>query len=157
MEKKPCLIAKKQFLWIAIAIHHVRAPCFIQKKIFLTKLKGHPNLFVTSKFLYSQYRNKEENTKGTKDLFLYRRNFVKSMFGRTVFDCIFFFFHYMKFVLILMKRHLFHALNALLHLIIYGYCYTSHALLHLIIYGYCYTSHAVLHFSLKGLFAFISD
>ena len=59
----------------------------IQKKIFLTKLKGHPNLFVTSEFLYSQYRNKEENTEGTEDLFLYRRIFVKSVFVRTIFDC----------------------------------------------------------------------
>ena len=47
----------------------------IQKKIFLTK------------FLYSQYRNKEENTEGTEDLFLYRQIFVKSVFVRTIFDC----------------------------------------------------------------------
>ena len=60
----------------------------LQKKIFLTKLKGHPNLFVTSKFLYSQYRNKEENTQGIEDLFLYRRIIVKSVFVRTIFDCI---------------------------------------------------------------------
>ena len=59
----------------------------VQKKIFLTKLKGHPNLFVTGEFLYSQYRNKEENTEGTEDLFLYRRIFVKSVFVRTIFDC----------------------------------------------------------------------
>ena len=59
----------------------------IQKKIFLTKLKGHPNLFVTGEFHFSQYRNKEENTKGTEDLFLYRRIFVKSVFVRTIFDC----------------------------------------------------------------------
>ena len=61
----------------------------IQKKIFLTKLKGHPNLFVTDKFLYSQYRNKEENTEGTEDLFLYRQIFVKSVLVRTIFDCIY--------------------------------------------------------------------
>ena len=48
----------------------------VQFKIFLTKLKGLPNLFVTDKFLYSQYRNKEENSKGTENLFLYRRIFV---------------------------------------------------------------------------------
>ena len=60
----------------------------IQKKIFLTKLKGHPNLFVTGEFLYSQYRNKEENTEGAEDLFLYRRIFAKSVFVRTIFDCI---------------------------------------------------------------------
>ena len=57
------------------------------EKIFLTKLKGHPNLFVTDKFLYSQYRNKEENSKGTEDLFLYEHIFVKSVFVRTIFDC----------------------------------------------------------------------
>ena len=62
----------------------------IQKKIFLTKLKGHPNLFVTGEFLYSQCRNKEENTEGTEDLLLYRRIFVKSVFVRTIFDCIHF-------------------------------------------------------------------
>ena len=61
----------------------------IQKKIFLTKLKGHPNLFVTGKLLYRLYRNKEENTEGTEDLFLYRRIFVKSVFVRTIFDCIY--------------------------------------------------------------------
>ena len=44
-------------------------------------------MFVTGKFLYSQYRNKEENSEGTEDLFLYRRNFVKSVFVRTIFDC----------------------------------------------------------------------
>ena len=58
----------------------------ILKKIFLSKLKGHPNLFVTGKFFYSQYTNKEKNAEGTKDLFLYRRNFVKSVFVRTIFD-----------------------------------------------------------------------
>ena len=42
----------------------------VQKKIFLTKLKGHPNLFVTGEFPYSRYRNKEENTEGTENLFL---------------------------------------------------------------------------------------
>ena len=42
------------------------------EKFFLTKLKGHPNLFVTGEFLYSQNKNKEENTEGTEDLFLYR-------------------------------------------------------------------------------------
>ena len=52
----------------------------IQKKIVLTKLKGNPNLFVTGEFLYSQYRNKEENREGTEDLFLYRWIFVKSVF-----------------------------------------------------------------------------
>ena len=41
----------------------------LQKKIFLTKLKGHPNLFVTGEFLYSQYRNKEENTWGLRIYF----------------------------------------------------------------------------------------
>ena len=60
----------------------------LQKKIFLTKLKGHPNLFVTDKFLYSKYRNKEETTEGAEDLFLYRQIFVKSVFVRTIFDCI---------------------------------------------------------------------
>ena len=40
----------------------------LQKKIFPTKLKGHPNLFVTGEFLYSQYRNKEENTEGIEGL-----------------------------------------------------------------------------------------
>ena len=60
----------------------------LPKKIFLTKLKGHPNLFVTGVFLYSQYRNKEENTEGTEDLFLNRQIFVKSVFVRTIFDCI---------------------------------------------------------------------
>ena len=60
----------------------------VQKKIFLTKLKGHPNLFVTDKFLYSKYRNKEETTEGAEDLFLYRQIFVKSVFVRTIFDCI---------------------------------------------------------------------
>ena len=44
-------------------------------------------MFVTGKFLYSQYRNKEENTEGTEDLFLYRQIFVKSVFVRTIFDC----------------------------------------------------------------------
>ena len=34
----------------------------VQKKIFLTKLKGHPNLFVTGEFLFSQYRNKQVAT-----------------------------------------------------------------------------------------------
>ena len=62
----------------------------IQKIIFLTNLKGQTNLFVTGKFLYSQYRNKEENTEGTEDLFLYGQIFVKSMFVRTIFDCIIF-------------------------------------------------------------------
>ena len=52
-------------------------------------MKGHPNLFVTGEFLYSQYRNKEENTEGIKDLFLYRRIFVKSVFVRTIYDCTF--------------------------------------------------------------------
>ena len=67
--------------------------CFlVQKKIFLTKLKGHPNLFVTGEFLYSQYRNKEENTEGTEDLFLYRRIFVKSVFVTTIFDGMFYLF-----------------------------------------------------------------
>ena len=60
----------------------------IQKKIFLTKLRGHQNLFVTGEFLYSQYKNKEENTEGIEDLFLYRRIFVKSVFVKTTFDCI---------------------------------------------------------------------
>ena len=41
----------------------------IQKKIFLTKLKGHPNLFVTGKFLHGQYRNKKENSEGIEDYF----------------------------------------------------------------------------------------
>ena len=59
----------------------------VQKKIFLTKLKGHPNLFVTGKFLYSQYRNKEENIKGTKNLFLYRQIFVIRVFVTSIFDC----------------------------------------------------------------------
>ena len=59
----------------------------IQFKIFLTEWKGLPNLFVIGEFLYSQYRNKEENTEGTEDLFLYRRIFVKSVFVRTIFDC----------------------------------------------------------------------
>ena len=54
-------------------IDAVSLPHFIQKKIFLTKLKGHPNLFVTGEFLYNQCRNNEENT---EDLFLYRRIFV---------------------------------------------------------------------------------
>ena len=57
------------------------------EKIFLKKLKGHPNLFVIGKFLYSQYGNKEESTEGTEDLFLYRRIFVKSVFVGTIFDC----------------------------------------------------------------------
>ena len=61
----------------------------IQKNIFLTKLKGHSNLFVTGEFLYSQYRNKEDSSKGTENLFLYRRIFVKSVFVRTIFDCIY--------------------------------------------------------------------
>ena len=61
---------------------------WIQKKIFLTKLKGHPNLFVTGKFFYSQYRNKEENSEGIEDLYLYRRIFVKSVFDWTIFNCI---------------------------------------------------------------------
>ena len=47
-------------------------------------------MFVTGEFLYSQYRNKEENTEGTEDLFLYRRIFVKSVLVRTIFDCIYF-------------------------------------------------------------------
>ena len=51
----------------------------IQKKIFLTKLKRHSDLFITGEFLYSQYRNKKENTEGTENLFLYRRIFVKSV------------------------------------------------------------------------------
>ena len=50
-------------------------------------MKGHPNLFVTGKFLSCQYRNKEENALGTEDLFLYRQIFVKSVFVRTIFDC----------------------------------------------------------------------
>ena len=61
----------------------------IQKKIFLTKLKGLPNLFVTGEFLYSQYRNKEENADGTEGLFFYRQIFVTSVFVRTIFDCSF--------------------------------------------------------------------
>ena len=61
--------------------------CKLQKKVFLTKLKGHLNLSVTGEFLYSQYRNKEKNTEGTEDLFLYRRIFVKSVFVRTIFAC----------------------------------------------------------------------
>ena len=60
----------------------------ITEKIFLMKLKGHANLFITGEFLYNQYRMKEENTKGTEDLFLYRRFFVRSVFVRTIFDCI---------------------------------------------------------------------
>ena len=44
-------------------------------------------MFVTGKSLYSQYRNREENTKETEDLFLYRRIFVKSVFVSTIFDC----------------------------------------------------------------------
>ena len=59
----------------------------VQKKIFITKLKGHPNLFVTGKFLYSHYRNKKENAEGIEDLFLYRKFFVESVFVRTIFDC----------------------------------------------------------------------
>ena len=59
----------------------------IQKKIFLTKLKGHPNLYVTGKFFYSQYKDKKKNFEGTEDLFFYRRIFVKSVFARTIFDC----------------------------------------------------------------------
>ena len=54
--------------------------------MFLTKLKGHLNLFVTGKFLYSQYRNKEENTEGTENPFLYKWIFVKSVFVRTILD-----------------------------------------------------------------------
>ena len=57
-----------------------------RKKNFLTKVKGDLNLFVIGEFLYSQYRNKEENAEGTKDLFLYRQIFVKSVFVRTIFD-----------------------------------------------------------------------
>ena len=41
-------------------------------------------MFVTGKFLYSQYRNKEENSEKTEDLFLYRQIFVKSVFVRTI-------------------------------------------------------------------------
>ena len=59
----------------------------ILKKIFLTKLKGYPHLFVTGNFLYNQFRNKEENSDGTENLFLYRRISVKSVFVRTIFDC----------------------------------------------------------------------
>ena len=44
-------------------------------------------MFVTSKFLYRQYRNKEENTGGTADIFLYRQIFFKSVLVRTIFDC----------------------------------------------------------------------
>ena len=43
-------------------------------------------MFVTGEFLYSQYRNKDENSEGTKDQFLYRRIFVKSVFVITIFD-----------------------------------------------------------------------
>ena len=42
----------------------------VQLKIFLTKLKGLPNLFLIGKFLYSQDGNKEENIEWTEDLFL---------------------------------------------------------------------------------------
>ena len=44
-------------------------------------------MFVIGEFPHSQYRNKEENTEGTEDLFLYRQIFVKSVFVRTIFDC----------------------------------------------------------------------
>ena len=66
----------------------------VQFKIFLLKLKGLPNLFVTGEFLYSQFRNKEENTEGTEDLFSYRQIFVTSVFVRTIFDCIMRFGHF---------------------------------------------------------------
>ena len=70
-------------LTIAEEMDHFNVP----KKIFLTKLKGHPNLFVIGEFPHSQYRNKEENTEGTEDLFLYRWIFIKSVFVTTIFDC----------------------------------------------------------------------
>ena len=57
------------------------------EKNLSSEVEEHPNLFVTGKFLYSQYGNKEENTEGTEDLFLYRPIFVKSVFVRTIFDC----------------------------------------------------------------------
>ena len=41
------------------------------EKIFQTKLKGHPNLFVMGEFLYSQNRSKEKNTEDSEDFFLY--------------------------------------------------------------------------------------
>ena len=34
-------------------------------------LSNEIELLVTGKFVYSQYRNKEENAEGTEDLFLY--------------------------------------------------------------------------------------
>ena len=44
-------------------------------------------MFITGKFLYSQYRNKQEKTERTEDLFLYRGIFIKCVFVRTIFDC----------------------------------------------------------------------
>ena len=44
-------------------------------------------MFVTGEFLYSHYRDKEKNTEGTEDLFLYRPIFVKGVFVGTMFDC----------------------------------------------------------------------
>ena len=63
-----------------------RGEMIIQTKIFLTKMQGHPNLFVTGEFLHSQYRNKEKNSEETEDLLLYRQIFIRSVFVRTIFD-----------------------------------------------------------------------
>ena len=41
----------------------------VQKKIFLTKLKGHPNMFVRGKFLYSHNRNKKKMLRGLRIYF----------------------------------------------------------------------------------------
>ena len=55
----------------------------LQKKNLSYEIEG-TNLFVTCKFLYSQYRKKEEKTEGLEDLFPFRIIFGKSVFVRTI-------------------------------------------------------------------------
>ena len=61
ISKKRMHLSYAQHHWVLLQLDQtaLKGPG-IQLKIFLTKLKGHPNLFVIGRFLYSQYRNKEK-------------------------------------------------------------------------------------------------